>query len=59
VKPHLLPRNSTQMEKGSKAPELFLGLIGTVGAALEFLCTVLKESLAQVHYSCDIIHMIE
>jgi hypothetical protein len=47
------------MEKGSKAPELFLGLIGTVGAALEFLCTVLKESLAQVHYSCDIIHMIE
>lgn len=43
----------------AKDPELFIGLVGAVGAELNFLCSALKEALAHVRYSFTEIHVIE
>lgn len=43
----------------SKDPELFIGLVGAVGTDLNFLCALLKESLAHVNYKFEEIHIIE
>src|SRR5690349_4266477 len=43
----------------AKDPELFIGLVGAVGADLNLLCSALQEALAHVRYSFSEIHVIE
>jgi deoxycytidylate deaminase len=57
-----MPSSNTKSPKpisNSKDPELFIGLVGAVGADLETLCSALKDSFSQVHYTFKEIHVIE
>jgi cytidine deaminase len=53
------PKKKKTVEANSKDPELFIGLVGAVGADRAFLSTSLKESLAHVRYAFEEIHIIE
>ena len=45
--------------KPTQAPELFFGLVGSVGADLDLVCRVLKAELKKVHYNCELIRLSE
>jgi deoxycytidylate deaminase len=56
VKPSARPLS---VRSGPKDPEIFIGLVGAVGADLEVVCRALDRNLTRVHYSCKLIHVIE
>lgn len=44
-------------EASSEKPELFVGLVGAVGADLDLICKIFTDSLVEYDYTCREIHV--